>query len=104
MKKILISGASIAGPALAYWLRRHGFDVTVIERASALRTAGYAVDIRGAALDVLDRMELTGETRRHMTDTLTTSFVDGRGKITATVDRGFGVIDEHDIEIMRGEL
>ena len=43
------SGASIAGPALAFWLRRHGFHPTVVERAPALREGGQAVDFRGPA-------------------------------------------------------
>ena len=44
--RILVSGASIAGPVLAYWLTRHGFDVTVVERAQTLRkTGGHAVDL-----------------------------------------------------------
>ena len=38
--RILISGASISGPVLAYWLTRHGFDVTVVERAPTLRKTG----------------------------------------------------------------
>ena len=46
-RRILISGASVAGPALAYWLRRHGFRPTVVERAPQLRGGGYAVDFRG---------------------------------------------------------
>ncbi|MFD0591307.1 hypothetical protein ACFQZ4_00875 [Catellatospora coxensis] len=53
---VLISGASIAGPALAYWLHRHGFAVTVVERAPAIRPGGHAVDIRGVAKDVCARM------------------------------------------------
>ena len=44
---ILVSGAGIAGPTLAYWLRRHGFTVTVVERSSFLRDSGGAVDFRG---------------------------------------------------------
>ena len=43
---ILISGASIAGPTLAYWLKRSGFTPTVIERAPQLRAGGYPVDVR----------------------------------------------------------
>ena len=55
---VLISGAGIAGPALAYWLSRTRaiFEVTVVERASAPRPGGQAVDIRGAAHDVVERM------------------------------------------------
>ena len=49
--KILISGASIAGPTLAYWLHRYGFDVTVVEKAPAVRT-GDTRSISGAARSV----------------------------------------------------
>src|SRR3954451_7790434 len=57
--RILISGASIAGPVLAYWLTRHGFTVTVVERAPALRkTGGHAVDLFAPALDIVERMGL----------------------------------------------
>ena len=55
-RKVLISGASIAGPALAYWLRRYGFEVTIVEKASTVRGGGYPIDVRGPALDVIDRM------------------------------------------------
>ena len=51
-RSVLISGASIAGPTLAFWLDRYGFDVTVVERASAVRNGGYPIDIRGTAIDV----------------------------------------------------
>jgi 2-polyprenyl-6-methoxyphenol hydroxylase-like FAD-dependent oxidoreductase len=44
---ILISGAGIAGPTLAYWLSRYGFNPTLIERAPALRTGGYVMDFWG---------------------------------------------------------
>jgi len=55
--RALISGASIAGPVLAYWLDRRGFDVTVVERAPALRkTGGHAVDLFGPAMDISERM------------------------------------------------
>lgn len=36
-RNVLISGSGIAGPALAYWLHRSGFAVTVVEKGSALR-------------------------------------------------------------------
>jgi 2-polyprenyl-6-methoxyphenol hydroxylase-like FAD-dependent oxidoreductase len=47
------SGASIAGPAVAYWLARGGFEVTVVERAPAPPAGGQAIDIRGPALTVM---------------------------------------------------
>src|SRR5271156_5777807 len=55
-RNILISGASAAGPSLAYWLHHHGFNPTVVERAPALRSGGYAIDLRGAAVHVAERM------------------------------------------------
>jgi len=42
-RSVLVSGASIAGPVLAYWLNHYGFDVTVVERASAVRSGGYGL-------------------------------------------------------------
>jgi 2-polyprenyl-6-methoxyphenol hydroxylase-like FAD-dependent oxidoreductase len=66
---LLISGASIAGPALAYWLGRYGFNPTVVERAPALRGGGFAVDFRGEAhMSVLKRMGIVEEVRQRRTD------------------------------------
>jgi 2-polyprenyl-6-methoxyphenol hydroxylase-like FAD-dependent oxidoreductase len=59
-KTVLISGASIGGPALAYWLRRYGFEPTVVEIAPALRPGGQAVDLRGAGKIVADRFADAG--------------------------------------------
>jgi len=58
MPSVLISGASIAGPSLAFWLRRYGFDVVVVERSPTMRSGGQPIDIRGAALDVVTQMGL----------------------------------------------
>ena len=55
---ILVSGASIAGPTVAYWLAKAGHRVTVIERAESLRTAGQNIDVRGSGREVLRRMNL----------------------------------------------
>jgi 2-polyprenyl-6-methoxyphenol hydroxylase-like FAD-dependent oxidoreductase len=54
--KVLISGAGIAGPTLAFWLRQHGFEPTIVERAPQLRTGGYIIDFWGAGFDVADRV------------------------------------------------
>jgi len=62
--KILISGAGIAGPTLAYWLAHFGFKPTLLESAPALRTGGYVIDFWGAGFDVADRMGLLPEIRR----------------------------------------
>lgn len=59
--KILISGAGIAGPTLAYWLARYGMEPTLVEKAPALRTSGYVIDFWGAGFEVADRMGLVPE-------------------------------------------
>jgi 2-polyprenyl-6-methoxyphenol hydroxylase-like FAD-dependent oxidoreductase len=56
--KVLISGAGIAGPTLAWWLARSGHAVTIVEQAPALRTGGYVIDFWGAGYDVAERMGL----------------------------------------------
>jgi 2-polyprenyl-6-methoxyphenol hydroxylase-like FAD-dependent oxidoreductase len=62
--KVLISGAGIAGPTLAYWLAHHGFEPALLESAPALRTGGYVIDFWGAGFDIADRMGLLPEIRR----------------------------------------
>jgi 2-polyprenyl-6-methoxyphenol hydroxylase-like FAD-dependent oxidoreductase len=104
MTKVLISGASIAGNAVAAALARAGCAVTVVERAPAIRTGGYAIDIRGVALEVAERLGVAAPARACRTDTDGTSFVDDAGKRIATLPLGFGVLDPADIEIMKGDL
>src|SRR5215831_11873832 len=64
MRTILISGAGIAGPTLAFWLKAAGFEPTLIERAPALRTGGYVIDFWGLGFDIAERMGLFGEINR----------------------------------------
>ncbi|MEO3807988.1 FAD-dependent monooxygenase [Sphaerisporangium sp. B11E5] len=105
MTNILISGASVAGPALAFWLRRHGFRPTVVERAPGPRDGGYKIDIRGAALEVVARMGLLDEVRRHATGMRVARFVDAAGREVASMDADlFGGREGDDAEIMRGDL
>lgn len=77
--KVLISGAGVAGAALAHFLHHDGFDVTVVERAPGLRDSGYAVDFRGAAFDVLTEMGVLDEVRRHDTKMRGTALVNAEG-------------------------
>ncbi|AEV84969.1 monooxygenase FAD-binding protein [Actinoplanes sp. SE50] len=80
MRSALISGASVAGPALAWFLRRDGWQVTVVERAPALRDSGYSVDFRGDALGVLAELGVLDEVRTHETGTLGTTLLDPTGQ------------------------
>ncbi len=61
--RVLISGAGIAGPTLAYWLAHYGFKPTLIESAPGLRTGGYIIDFWGAGFDIADRMGLLPQIR-----------------------------------------
>ncbi|MFH8840863.1 FAD-dependent monooxygenase [Streptomyces sp. NPDC017868] len=104
-KTVLISGASIAGPALALWLHRYGFAPTVVERAPELRTGGYKVDIRGTAIEVCRRMGILDEVRANSTDMRGGSYVDDAGRTIGELPADiFGGRVEEDDEIMRGEL
>ena len=101
-QNILISGASVAGPALAYWLRRRGFRPTVVERSPQLRGGGYAVDFRGAAhLSVLAKMGILEQVRDQQTHLDATTYVDADGRKVAAMPAG---IFAGDVEILRGDL
>ena len=104
--RVLVTGASIAGPALAHWLRRRGAEVTVVERAPELRPGGQAVDARGVAKEVIRRMGLDAAVRAACTDTAGAYTVDVDGNVLETYsaddDGGDGYIA--DIEILRGDL
>ena len=101
-RRILISGASVAGPSLAWWLTRHGFRPTVVERAPRLRGGGYAVDFRGAAhLSVLAKMGILDRIRERQTHLSATTYVDADGYRVASMPAG---IFAGDVEILRGDL
>ncbi|MGW1818901.1 FAD-dependent monooxygenase [Streptomyces sp. NPDC002125] len=107
MRTVLISGGGIAGPALAYWLHRHGFEVTVVERGPGVRPGGQAVDVRGVALDVVERMGLLAEARRVRTRMRGMSVLDPEGKETersTEMALSSGRLDSDDIELLREDL
>ncbi len=105
--RILISGASIAGPVLAYWLTRYGFEVTVVERAPTLRkTGGHAVDLFRPAMEisakmgVLPRIEdlATGTTRL-------TLYREGRPQPSRIdLTKIYAASSDRHVEIMRDDL
>jgi 2-polyprenyl-6-methoxyphenol hydroxylase-like FAD-dependent oxidoreductase len=107
MTRVLISGASIAGPTLAYWLLKAGHDVTLVEYAPAPRPGGQAIDIRGPALDVITAMglgERAAALRTHMKGM--TVFDRAGNEIERSFERTAtgGRFDSGDIEIFRDDL
>jgi 2-polyprenyl-6-methoxyphenol hydroxylase-like FAD-dependent oxidoreductase len=100
--KMLISGASIAGPALAFWLGRAGHDVTVVERASRLREGGYTVDFRGKAhMGVLKRMGMIADLRKIETGGGAMRFVDAGNRTRLFLPAEFA---GGDLEVRRADL
>ena len=103
-RNVLVSGAGPAGLTLAYWLSRHGFSPTLVERAPAPRDGGQAVDIRGAAIDVARQAGILGALRQAHTRTRGMTYVSATGKHLASTNAAFGVVDAADVEIVRGNL
>ncbi|WKG02634.1 FAD-dependent monooxygenase [Mycolicibacterium sp. HK-90] len=105
--KVLISGASIAGPVLAYWLSRHGFEVTVVERSPTLRkTGGHAVDLFRPAMEISERMGVLSDIEAHATGT-TRMIVHRPGTSRpAQLDylKIIGAMSDRHVEIMRDDL
>ncbi|TVY29824.1 Uncharacterized protein LHYA1_G002019 [Lachnellula hyalina] len=105
--RVLISGASVAGPALAYWLVRAGCSITIIERAPSLRSAGQGIDVRDTARDVIKRMGIFDIMRAKSSQEEGIMFVDSNNRPYAEFgvdDSGEGDSMTCDIEILRGEL
>ncbi|MEU0570231.1 FAD-dependent monooxygenase [Nonomuraea sp. NPDC005983] len=99
---VLISGASIGGPALACWLARYGYRVTVVEKAPALRKGGQAVDFKGEIhKTVLQRMGVMDDILRLQTGGRDQEFVDANGRRLAVMP---GEFSGGEIEIQRGDL
>ncbi|GME36692.1 Monooxygenase FAD-binding protein [Neofusicoccum parvum] len=102
---VLITGAGIAGPVLAFWLQRGGFTVTVVERSTVPRTTGQQIDVRGAALSIVGRMGLEGAVRARTVKEQGIAAVDGAGRHVAEfAARADGSGFTADVEILRGEL
>ncbi|WIX91288.1 FAD-dependent monooxygenase [Amycolatopsis sp. DG1A-15b] len=105
--RILISGASIAGPVLAYWLTRHGFDVTVVERAPALRkTGGHAVDLFRPAMDITERMGVLPRVEALATGTtrMTVHREGSHRPIRVDLAKVFQATSDRHVEVMRDDL
>jgi 2-polyprenyl-6-methoxyphenol hydroxylase-like FAD-dependent oxidoreductase len=103
---VLISGAGIAGPALAFWLNKSGYRVTIVELADGIRPGGQTVDLRGAGGDVVERMGLIDQMHQRSLDQRGVAWIkaDGsrRAEMPVTAFNGNGLVSK--LEILRGDL
>lgn len=103
---VLISGAGVAGPALAYWLAEYGYRVIIVELAAGIRPGGQTVDLRGAGADVVDRMGLLEAMTRRSLAQRGVAWVrtDGSRRAEMPVEAfdGNGLVSK--LEILRGDL
>jgi len=104
-KSVLISGASIAGLTMAYWLNQYGYEVTLVETSLAPRMGGTPIDVRGDSLDTAKRMGIIEELNAARLPTMCMEFMNADNKVEAKM-----LVDEisirpgEDIEIRRDDL
>ena len=106
-KSVLISGGSVAGTALAYWLRKYGFDVAIVELTPELRKGGQAIDVRGPAVEVAEKMGVLDALHANRIVSHGMSMVDDDGnEVYRSTEHTLtgGEIDSPDIEILREDL
>ncbi|ORA17011.1 FAD-dependent monooxygenase [Mycobacterium asiaticum] len=105
--RVLISGASISGPVLAYWLNRYGFEVTVVERAPTLRkTGGHAVDLFRPAMEISEKMGVLPQIEASATGTsrLTIHPQGAKRPVVVDVSKLVAAASDRHVEIMRDDL
>lgn len=103
--RVLVTGASVAGPTLAWGLTRAGFDVTLLERSAQQRQTGQNIDVRGIGKEVLDRLGVRSTVMQHLTGEQGTRYVERDGRPYAEFPKsttGDGPTAE--IEILRGRF
>jgi 2-polyprenyl-6-methoxyphenol hydroxylase-like FAD-dependent oxidoreductase len=103
--KILVIGAGVAGPTVCYWLKKYGFNPTLIEKSKQLRTGGYDIDIRGIALDIVKKMDIYDSICAKRTSLLSTRYVGADGQtLSEEYDEKVHFSDSDDAELLRGDL
>lgn len=106
MRTVLISGAGIAGPALAYWLLKFGFEPTIVERAPHFRDGGYMIDVWGTGYDLIERFGLSNALRGRTYQFDRLEFVDEDNQRVSGLGRDVmhRALGERFFSIPRGDL
>ena len=84
--RIAINGTGIAGPTLAYWLRRAGHDPVLLEKATAPRSGGYLIDFWGIGYEIAERMGIIPTLRERCYEMQRLRMVDRDGREEAYLD------------------
>lgn len=103
-RKVLISGASIAGPTLAFWLAKYGFSVTVVERASSLRLGGQNIDVNGPARQIVRKMGIEATIRAANTGEVGLQLIGQHNQVAAAFPKEGAFSGTQELEILRGDL
>ena len=105
-RSALVSGAGVAGATLAYWLTRHGFEVTVVERVTGQRSSGNPVDVKGPAVTVAQKMGIMPRLEAVASGVSQMTFVNSAGRAVAQMglQRFQGGAGDLEVEIPRAEL
>jgi len=106
MKSVLISGAGIAGPTLAYWLLQHGFQPTIVEQAPSLRTGGYVIDFWGVGYDVAEKMNVLADLNKKGYHAKEVRLVNEHGRRAGgfSTDIFSSNLDGRFVSLLRGDL
>jgi len=103
--RVLISGAGIAGPTLAYFLAKAGARVTVVEKSHSLLAQGQNIDIQGSAVTVVEKMGVLAKIKQFNTSEKGTQFIDPKGRPFAPLPMKQGALSPtSEFEILRGDL
>ncbi|EKG14483.1 Monooxygenase FAD-binding protein [Macrophomina phaseolina MS6] len=104
--RVLISGAGIAGPALAWHLAKTGASITIVEKSHALLPHGQNIDVNGSALTVIEKMGLMDQLRAYHTNEKGAQLIDPKGRPFAPfpVREGSSASPTSEFEILRGDL
>ncbi|GAA4323285.1 FAD-dependent monooxygenase [Mucilaginibacter gynuensis] len=103
-KKILICGASISGTAIAFWLKKAGYRVVIVEKFASFRDGGQNVDVKGYAQDLLKLMGIDREVDAKNTGELGLKYINKTGGVISTFPKGAVGGLTTDYEILRGDL
>lgn len=102
--RVLIAGASIAGPTMAYWLNQYGFHVTIVERAPALRLGGQNIDVNGPARKIVRKMGIEAAILAQNTTEVGLQIIGQDGQVAGEFPKEASLTGTRELEILRGDL